>query len=257
MITGRRIASLSAQPVSRWAGTLTVVRFNWPKYVAAAAVLAVAAAASAAGAPELAVTAAWAAAAPGAAWTLTSLIATWWVYDHRRIYQQLAVGLADAGRWAAVHAGFDESTAALRAAIGRQPAAVLEIKLRPGASLRRARRLSLRQAALGSAAGDAPLSELVPAEPLDSIFMTFAAHEVRDLTAQRALFAGLRDALRPGGRLVVTEHLRDLANFAVYGPGAMHFQPLATWHSRAAEAGFLLESDTAVTPFVHRLVWRR
>ena len=48
-----------------------------------------------------------------------------------------------------------------------------------------------------------------------------------------------------------------LANFAVYGPGAMHFQPLATWQARAVEAGLSIDSTTAITPFVHRMVCRR
>ena len=92
---------------------------------------------------------------------------------------------------------------------------------------------------------------------LDSIFLTFAAHEVRDLAGQRALFSDLRKALRPGGQLVITEHLRDVANFAVYGPGAMHFQPLATWQARAAEAELPIDGHATITPFVHRIVCRR
>ncbi len=92
---------------------------------------------------------------------------------------------------------------------------------------------------------------------LDTIFVTFAAHEVRDLGAQRALFGELHRALRPGGRLVITEHVRDLGNFAVYGPGTFHFQPLATWRWRTAELGMPFQSDETITPFVHRMVWAR
>jgi hypothetical protein len=106
-------------------------------------------------------------------------------------------------------------------------------------------------------AGQADHGVLLPAGCADTVFVTFAAHEVRDRAAQRALFGELRAALRPGGQLMITEHARDLANFAVYGPGALHFQPLATWRDRAAEAGLSPASETAITPFVHRLVWRR
>ncbi|MEZ5164943.1 MAG: hypothetical protein R2695_00080, partial [Acidimicrobiales bacterium] len=67
----------------------------------------------------------------------------------------------------------------------------------------------------------------------------------------------LRRVLRPDGRLIVTEHLRDIANVAVYGPGAFHFQPAGTWIDRAAEAGFELASDVSITPFVHRMLWNR
>jgi SAM-dependent methyltransferase len=236
----------------RMAGTVTVVRFNWPKYLGVLALPAIAAIASTAGTPEPVPGTLWAAGVPGLAWTITSLVSTWWVYDHRHVYGQLAAGLGEIGAWAAVHAGFDESAPALRASAGRPPVCVVELALPPGPSLRRARRRRRDPAAAGSV--DAiPLA----AGSLDSVFVTFAAHEVRDPAAQRALFAELRRVLRPGGRLVITEHPRDLANIAVYGPGALHFQPLATWHARAAEAGLTLDSDAAITPFVRRLVYRR
>jgi len=76
----------------------------------------------------------------------------------------------------------------------------------------------------------------------DSIFVTFAAHEVRD----RA------------GQLVITEHVaRSRQTSPSTARGAMHFQPAATWRARAAEAGLSLESQTAITPFVCRIVCRR
>jgi len=227
--------------------TAKVIRFNWPKYLGALALAAAALIAGTARFPAWIRYPLWAACVPGAAWTLTSLAATWWVYDHRKVYQRLTAGLPEAGDWAAVHAGFDDSVPALRAAIGHAPATVAQIALTPGASLRRARRLS-RRVACGSALNDGSF---------DSIFVTFAAHEVRELTGQRALFTALHQALRPGGRLIVTEHARDAANFAVYGPGALHFQPLATWYARAAEAGLTVARRDRITPFVRRVVFQR
>lgn len=233
------------------AGTVLVVRFNWPKYLGVLAILTGAISASAGGAPRLASAVLWAAALPGLAWTVTSLAATWWVYDHRRIYEQVTTGLSEVGDWAAVHAGFDGSGPALSASIGRAPVAVAQIAVAPGPSLRRARKLS---GELGRQPGK---GLLLAAGSADSIFVTFAAHEVRDRAEQVALFGEFRRALRSGGQLVITEHQRDLANFAVYGLGVLHFQPLATWHARAAEAGLSLESQLAITPFVRRLVYRR
>ncbi len=227
--------------------TAKVIRFNWPKYLGALALAGAALIAGAARFPAWIRYPLWAACVPGAAWTLTSLAATWWVYDHRKVYQRLTAGLPEAGDWAAVHAGFDDSVPALRAAIGHAPATVAQIALTPGASLRRARRLSPRVAG-GSALNDGSF---------DSIFVTFAAHEVRELTRQRALFTALHQALRPGGRLIVTEHARDAANFAVYGPGALHFQPLATCYARAAEAGLTVARRDRITPFVRRVVFQR
>jgi SAM-dependent methyltransferase len=228
--------------------TTKVVRFNWPKYLGAAVTVTAALAVEIAGASGRIRYPLWLVSIPGCFWTLTSLTATWWVYDHRKVYERLTEGLPEAGEWAAVHAGFDDSVQALRASIGRPPAAVAQLAISPGASLRRARKLNRRYAA-----GGWPLA----AGSLDSIFLTFAAHEVRDPAGQHALFAGLRQALRPGGRVIVTEHSRDAPNFAVYGPGALHFQPLATWYARAAEAGLAQTSRTSITPFVTRVVFQR
>ncbi len=228
--------------------TAKVIRFNWPKYLGALAMATAALAAHAAGVPGWIRYPLWAMCLPGGVWTLTSLAATWWVYDHRKVYERVTAGLPDAGDWAAVHAGFDDSVSALHASIGRPPATVAQIAISPGASLRRARKLSQRPTA-----GGFPLA----ASSLDSIFVTFAAHEVRDTAGQRALFTALQHALRPGGRLIVTEHSRDVANFAVYGPGVLHFQPLATWYTRAAEAGLTQTNQMSITPFVRRVVFQR
>jgi SAM-dependent methyltransferase len=228
--------------------TTKVVRFNWPKYLGPPAIAIAALVAGAAGAPGWIRCLLWAMFVPGGVWTVTSVAATWWVYDHRKVYERLTAGLPDVGEWAAVHAGFDDSVPALRAAIARPPAIVAEIAVGSSASLRRARKLSQRSIRDGLS---------LPASSLDSIFVTFAAHEVRDATGQRALFTALQRALRPGGRLIVTEHSRDAANFAVYGPGALHFQPLATWYTRASEAGLTETSHLSITPFVRQIVFAR
>jgi len=228
--------------------TTKVILFNWPKYLGALAIAAAGLVAEAAGAPGWIRYPLWAVCIPGGVWTLASLAATWWVYDHQKVYERLTADLPDVGEWATVHAGFDDSIPALRASIGRPPATVAQIALSPGASLRRARKLSRRSTEDGL-----PLA----VGSLDSVFVTFAAHEVRDTPGQRALFTMLRRALRPGGRLIITEHPRDAANFAVYGPGALHFQPLATWYARAAEAGLTQTGQLSITPFVRRVVFRR
>ncbi len=233
------------------AGTAKVVRFNWPKYLAVVAILVGARIATALGLPRLVSSALWSIGAAAAFWATTSLVATWWVYDHRQVYDRVAVGLESVGDWASVHAGFDDATQRLALAIGAEPQTVVELSMDAGPSLRRARGGGTTPATPGEA-DSVPLGT----DSLDAVFVTFAAHEIRQLEAQRALFGELRRTLRPGGRLVVTEHLRDLANFAVYGPGAFHFQPATTWIDRADEAGFDLASNLSLTPFVHRMVWR-
>jgi hypothetical protein len=232
------------------AGTAKVVRFNWPKYAAVLGIVATASVATMFGLPLLFRTALWLVGGVGSIWTVTSLLATWWIYDRRRVYDRVGVGLGPVGDWASVHAGFDDATPHVAAAVGTSPRRVVELSTHASPSLRRAR----SEGTATSAAVDAvPLAS----SSLDSVFVTFAAHEIRDPKDQRALFGELHRSLRIDGRLVLTEHLRDPANLAVFGPGAFHFQPAATWVDRAREAGFDLESDGSITPFVRRMVWRR
>jgi len=234
------------------AGTAKVVRFNWPKYVLVAGLVAAAVVAGAVGAPWPVTASLGLVAGAGATWTVTSLVATWWVYDHRRVYDQVAVGVEPIGTWAGVHAGFDDATAGLTRVIGHGPATLVELSMHAGPSLRRARGVDDHVAAPGAPDG-LPLTT----GALDALFVTFAAHEIRDPDDQRALFGELRRALAPGGRLIITEHLRDAANVTVYGPGALHFQTWRNWTRRADDAGLTLVSAVAITPFVRRGEWRR
>jgi hypothetical protein len=228
--------------------TRKVVRFNWPKYLAAPSLVAAVVIARRVGAPSPAVVALLGAASLGAWWSTSSILATWWVYDHRRVYRHVADGLGDVGAWASVHAGFDDATTILAEVLGRSPTAVVREDVRAGRSLRRARRSS--PARVVPCAGDL-------GRDLDTVFVTFVAHEVRDVAAQRALFARLASSLRPGGRLVVTEHRRDLANGAAFGPGALHFRRGSTWSRRAGEVGLRPVGDTSLSGLVHRTVWAR
>jgi SAM-dependent methyltransferase len=235
------------------AGTADVVRFNWPKYVGAAALLPIAALVASLGLPSPVIAAVWLVSGAGLLWTTTSLAATWWVYDHRRVYDSIARDLVDIGDWASLHAGFDASTPVLTSRIGRPPVHVVALSGHAGPSLRRARGAAPSPSTITGAVNGLPMESAT----LTTMFATFAAHEVRDHRDQEQLFAELHRVLRPGGRLVLAEHHRDLANFAVYGPGAFHFQSAHRWTALADGSGFTLESDTKITPFVRRVVWRR
>jgi SAM-dependent methyltransferase len=232
-----------------------VARFNWPKYAAAAG-LGAAAVYLVAGvgvAPLLAAGLVVGAGA-GAVWTLTSVAATWWVYDHRRVYDLIAAptpAQAGPGPWVAVHAGFDDATPRLAARQG-PPAAVIALRSDAGASIDRAAR-RFPAPGLPARPGALPLADGRAA----AAYLSFAAHEVHGGPARAALFAGLARALRPGGRLVVTEHVLDPANLAVYGPGALHFRTRRTWLAGGAAAGLVLVDETRLSPFVRRFTWQR
>jgi SAM-dependent methyltransferase len=232
-------------------GTRTIVRFNAPKYALVAALVVGAVLAAAVGLPVSVAAPLSLAAVFGLLWSVSSLVATWWVYDHIRIYDRVGAGLGPVGEWAVVHAGFDESEDVLAATVRRPPYAVVALATNARRGLRHARGEHVGTALDGSVRR-LPLD----AGSVDTLFLTLTVHEVRRIDEQRALFAELRRVLRPGGRLVITEHGRDLANAAVYGPAAWHFQPARTWRRRAGEQGFEIVADEPITPFVRRMVWR-
>ncbi|MDH6121006.1 hypothetical protein ABH930_005130 [Kitasatospora sp. GAS204A] len=55
--------------------------------------------------------------------------------------------------------------------------------------------------------------------------------------------------LRPGGTLILVEHLRDAANTAVYGPGAWHFLPRSEWLRLAYGAGLVEAGERRIGGF--------
>jgi len=246
----------------RFDGTATIVRFNWPKYVVAFAtvliLVAVLVAVLVSGvvrardvpvAIDLLLVSLAVVTAVG---VVTSLTATWWVYDHVQVYRHVPCALGDVGRWVSVHAGFDDATAELVAQLGTDPLTTIDLEVPARASLRRARGLRDPHGEV-AAVGALPLRDA----SVDTVFVTLAVHELRDLDDQRRLFGELQRVLVPGGRVVVTEHLRDVANGLVYGPAALHFQRADTWRSRATEAAFVADREVRITPFVRRFVWTR
>src|SRR4051812_28920253 len=57
----------------------------------------------------------------------------------------------------------------------------------------------------------------VPSASQDAVFALSAAHELRKEGERATFFREARRVLRPGGRVVVIEQLRDVANFACFG----------------------------------------
>jgi SAM-dependent methyltransferase len=236
-------------------GVGRVVAFNWPKYAAGVATIAAGAAA-----PGPIRRPARAGAALAAAWVAGSLAATWWAYDRSPLYRWrwlTSLLPAPPARYAVISAGLDEVSPALRRLYPAAEPILLDLHdpARPGSgSIRRARALVAAPAASRPARpGRLP----VPTAGLDAAFLVFAAHELRVPADRAALFAEVGRTLRPGGRLVLVEHLRDAGNLLAYGPGAWHFYPRPEWLRLARTAGLTLAAEAAVTRLVRALVFER
>ncbi len=241
----------------RFSGVREVVRYNWPLYAAGG--LAVGAGLVLAGRlPRPAAALARAGAAAAAVLLASSTAATWWVYDRSelRTFDWLEELLpAGPGEHLVLSSGLDEASRPVAARWPRHPQTVVDLydpALMTEGSIRRARRrvppaprtLPGRPDHLPAATGSA-----------DTVLAVFAAHELRRAGDRHRLFAECVRVLRPGGRLVLVEHLRDAANTAVYGPGAQHFFPRRVWLRAATGAGLHLTAQRRIGGLVTAFVF--
>lgn len=87
-------------------------------------------------------------------------------------------------------------------------------------------------------------------ETFDACVAVLSAHEIRDEDERVQFFSELKRVLTPDGKIYVTEHQRDLANFLVYSMGAMHFHSPKTWKVTFQAAGLAIVDKVKTTPFV-------
>ncbi|HEY7575227.1 MAG TPA: methyltransferase domain-containing protein, partial [Thermoanaerobaculia bacterium] len=176
-----------------------------------------------------------------------------WVYDRSPLYRWTWIRELFPRvprRWANLHVGLDESTRQLRGNFPGTRSVVLDLYDPADMTERSIRRARLwtpsRVPAARAAATSLPLAD----GTLDAAFLLFAAHELRSPAHRLDLFRELRRVLAPGGRLLLVEHRRDLANFLAFGPGVLHFLPSREWRRLAREGGFSSVREFRMTPFV-------
>ena len=88
----------------------------------------------------------------------------------------------------------------------------------------------------------------------DNIFVFLSAHEIRSDDERVAFFEELNRILKPEGQVVVTEHLRDTANFIAYNIGFFHFHSRSTWLKTFGKAGFKVSKEIKITPFISTFI---
>lgn len=189
---------------------------------------------------------------------LVSLIVSWYVYDRSDLYRLTWLpDLSTGADLVNIHAGFDETSSLLAA---RYPTSSLTVfdfydpALHTEISIRRARKAYAAYPGTRSVSTDAlPLADA----SVDVIFLLLSAHEIRNDGERVAFFALLRKALRPCGQIIVTEHLRDPANFLAYTIGAFHFLPREAWLRTFTGAGFTLIEEKKLTQFLTTFIMRK
>lgn len=91
----------------------------------------------------------------------------------------------------------------------------------------------------------------VEAGSIDLVIAIFSLHEIRDHSERVGFLAELADSLRPGGKIIVVEHGRDLANFLAYNIGFFHFHSKKEWEDSFREAMLSIRKRSRFTPFIN------
>ena len=249
---------LPFEPRGRFEGMINILRFNWPMYLRALVVTL--------GIGILVLVFDFPASIKviGACATLVSifylaisLVVSHWIYDCSTLYSltwlQRAIPIAPR-KIANLTAGFDETTLRLRS---KYPSAIIEtldfynpqLHTEPSIARARVHRPPLPET-IQISSGNLGL----PPESTDLVLGILALHEIRQPKEQAALFGAINTALRPHGRCVIVEHLRDLPNFLAFGPGFFHFFSRRAWLRASQKQALHVVDEFSLTPFVHVFV---
>jgi hypothetical protein len=88
----------------------------------------------------------------------------------------------------------------------------------------------------------------------DQIFLILAAHETRNESERIFFFKELNRTLKQKGKIVVTEHLKDLQNFLAYNIGFFHFVSRSAWISTFESSDFKMVQEFKITPYLTTFV---
>lgn len=237
-----------------------IAGYNRPLYAAAGAgLLGGIALASYPGAPPLLRGLAALGVAVAAWFSAASFGAFHWMFDRSELLQGDWVR-AESGpapqRWVLINAGLEETTLPLQTVFPEAMGKALDIF--DPASMTEPAITRARREGAGIPAPTAPPDRL-PVENgwADLVVVMLAAHEIRNGAARERFFQELSRIAAPAGRVILVEHLRNLAAALAFGPGMLHFYPRGEWLRLAAREGLELERERAITPFVRVLTLRR
>jgi len=183
------------------------------------------------------------------------LLVSAYVYDLSGYYKfhWLSKVVSDANNVklvASIHAGFDETSFILKE---KFPGADLRVfdfydgKQHTEPAIKRARKVSSRYPGTRQIASDhIPLQD----KTFDLIFLLSAVHEIRSPEEKLRFLRECHRVCKPGGKVIMVEHLRDLPNFLAFSVGFTHFFSRSVWKKSFEHAGFHSFHEIKFTPFM-------
>ena len=95
-------------------------------------------------------------------------------------------------------------------------------------------------------------SDLIPLkdQTADILLLLSAAHEIRSNEEKFRFLKECHRVCKPGGKVIMVEHLRDFPNFLAFSVGFWHFFSRSVWKTAFERAGFSSFQETKFTPFM-------
>ncbi|MGB7325536.1 MAG: class I SAM-dependent methyltransferase [Rubripirellula sp.] len=189
---------------------------------------------------------------------VASVIASYFVYDHSDLYRldRWPDRVIPEGATAAalVHAGFDPASQKLIRKYPHLHWSVLDFfdsETTTERSIRTARKLfPPANDEIQIKATQWPVHD----GSQDVIFAISAAHEIRNDQERAIFFQEAKRCLKPTGRMVVIEQLRDSRNFLVFGAAVLHFLSHRTWLKSFRAGGLKTIDEFWMSPWMKTFV---
>ena len=186
---------------------------------------------------------------------LFSLLVSWYIYDYSGLYEFNWMGrFENANQILNIHAGFDETSEIIQQKFKNAELTIFDFydeQKHTEISIKRARKLFPdSEKTIRIVTNQFPVEN----EKFDLIFNIFSAHEIRNMEERVQFFKEQNRVLKPNGKIIVTEHLRDFSNFLAYTIGFFHFHSKNTWKKTFEESGFQIEKEIKKTAFISTFI---
>lgn len=183
--------------------------------------------------------------------TFISLFVSFYVYDLSDLYQLKWIPHSSGNLTIVnIHAGFDETSSLLKSKFPNAELIVLDFydpSKHTEVSIKRARKAF---PPFPDTKSISSANTTLASISADKIFVIFAAHEIRNDSERIIFFNELHRILKSNGQIIITEHLRDTANFLAYNIGFFHFLHKRNWYKTFKTTNFIIQKEQKITPFI-------
>lgn len=149
-----------------------------------------------------------------------------------------------------INAGFDETSFIIKSKFPESELRVFDFydsKQHTEPAIVRARKVSLTYPNTQQIVSN---SIPLPDSTANIIFLLSAVHEIRSHDEKVQFLKECHRLCKPGGKVIMVEHLRDFPNFLAFTVGFTHFFSRTVWRNAFGRAGFTSFQETKFTPFM-------